>query len=75
MQPIVDGLEAEYGEQIEFRRINAITEEGLAIYDFYGLRGHPGYVLLNPGGEILWQGLGEQSEENIKTPLEEAVSQ
>lgn len=73
MQPIVDGLEAEYEGQIEFRRINASTEPGVAIYNFYGLRGHPGYVLLNPAGEILWQGLGEQPLGNIKTPLEEAV--
>ena len=74
MQPIVDGLEAEYDEQIEFRRINAITEEGLAIYDFYGLRGHPGYVLLNPAGEILWQGLGEQSVEIFSPVFEEALT-
>lgn len=73
MQPIVDGLEAEYGDEVEFRRINAITEEGVAIYDFYSLRGHPAYLLLNPAGEVLWQGVGEQPVESIKNSLDEAL--
>lgn len=75
MQPIVDGLEAEYGDRIEFRKINAISEEGAVVYDFYGLRGHPAYLLLDPSGEVLWQGLGEQPKDNLVTPLEEAASQ
>lgn len=74
MQPIVNGLETEYAGQIEFRRINALSEQGIEIYDFYRLRGHPGYILLNPAGDILWQGLGEQPVEAIKTPLEEALN-
>ena len=73
MQPIVNGLEVEYDGQIEFRRINAITDQGVEIYNFFGLRGHPSYVLLNPAGEILWQGLGEQPEDSIKLSLEKAI--
>ena len=35
MQPIVDGLENEYQETVEFVRINVSTNEGLDIFDSY----------------------------------------
>ena len=73
MQPIVDGLEMKYHETVEFKRINASTEEGLKIFNTYSLFGHPSYLLLDETGEILWQGVGEQSANRIESVLKTAL--
>lgn len=70
MQPIVDGLETEYRELVDFEYINASTNEGLRIYDSYGLFGHPSYLILDETGEILWQSVGEQTGDFIENALE-----
>ena len=55
MRPIVDGLEAEYGGQIDFLILNAEDgKQGEAAFRAYGLRGHPTLVLVRPGGEVAW---------------------
>ena len=54
MQPIVDGLEIEYRESVEFIHINASTNEGLEIFNAYSLFGHPSYLLLDDTGKVLW---------------------
>ena len=69
MVPVVDGLEDRLGEQIEFRRIDANSRDGNVSFRVYGLRGHPAFVLLNPDGDVLWTGLGEQSGEDIERQL------
>ena len=74
MEPVVNGLEEIYSSEIEFRRIDANSQEGKPVFQHYNLQGHPSYVLLSPSGEILWQGLGEQLsevlQEKIMTALE-----
>ena len=69
MQPVVDGLEADYPDQVEFRRINASTVRGAEIFNAYNLFGHPSYILMDPSGQVLWQGTGEQPEEMIVIEL------
>jgi hypothetical protein len=73
MQPIVDGLETEYSESVEFKQINASTNEGLEIFNSYGLFGHPSYLILDETGGILWQSVGEQPAEDIQSALEAAL--
>jgi hypothetical protein len=46
---------------------------GKASFRAFNLRGHPAYVLLNPSGEVLWSGLGEQRMDNIKKAIEMAL--
>jgi len=70
MQPIVNGIENDYQEDIEFRRIDAESSEGFKIFDGFSLRMHPSYLLINPEGQILWQGLGERPGEEIREQLE-----
>jgi hypothetical protein len=70
MQPIVDGLETEYSESVEFLQINASTPEGLEIFNSYSLFGHPSYLILDDTGKVLWQSVGEQPVENIEDALE-----
>ena len=69
MTPVVDGLEEIYKDRVEFQRIDANSPTGITAYQFYTLRGHPGYILLNSDGTILWSGVGEQPA----TKLEEQI--
>ena len=73
MQPIVDGLETEYRESVEFTQINASTPGGLEIFNSYGLFGHPSYLILDDTGKVLWQSVGELPEEDIQSVLETAL--
>ena len=72
MEPVVGGLEAEYGDRIEFRTLNANIGEGQAAFRAYRLGGHPSYVLLNSLGEISWKALGPLTAVEISTALEAA---
>jgi hypothetical protein len=72
MALVVDELEGVYDDQIEFRSLDANTD-GKASFRAFNLRGHPAYVLLNPSGEVLWSGLGEQPMDNIKKAIEIAL--
>jgi hypothetical protein len=63
MEPVVNGLEQEFGSQVEFQRINASDTDGQAIFQTYGLRGHPAYVILNSEADVLWFGIGEQAKD------------
>ena len=72
MQPIVDGLETEYSESVEFIQINASTPEGLEIFNVYSLFDHPSYLILDDTGKVLWQSVGEQPAGDIQNALEAA---
>ncbi len=73
MEPVVNGLEEFYQDQIEFRSVDVNTPEGEQAFRAYALPGHPGFVLLNSTGEVLWKGFGEQSRESIETQLKAAL--
>lgn len=66
MEPVVNGLAKDYQNWIEFRNLNVNQPNGKAIFQFLGLRGHPAYVIMNPQGKVLWQGVGKQTQENIQ---------
>jgi hypothetical protein len=69
MAPVVNGLEETYSDDVEFRHIDANSEEGRPIFQQFKLQGHPSYVLVNPAGEILWQSLGEQPGEILQEKI------
>lgn len=66
MEPVVNGLAQDYQDRIDFRYLSANQPDGKAIFQFLGLRGHPAYVIMNPRGKVLWQGVGEQTQKNIQ---------
>ena len=70
MEPVVNGLEETYRDQIEFRALDVNSVEGEKAFRAYALPGHPGFVLLNLEGEVLWKGFGEQGAESLATQLE-----
>ena len=73
MQPVVNGLNESYGDQIEFRELDANAPDGQQALKAYALPGHPSFVLLNPNGDVLWKGFGEQSRESIEAQLKIAI--
>ena len=73
MVPVVDGLEAKYHDQVEFRRIDANSPAGKSAYQAYALRGHPGFVLLSQDGSTLGKGIGELTVENLEEPIISAI--
>ncbi len=73
MLPIVNGLEAEYGDQIQFQRLNVAREEGKTLFQRYNLRGHPVYVIVNPQGEVLWRFVGETSRQILEAGIRQAL--
>ena len=69
MEPVVDGLEEKHQNQIEFRRIDALSPDGKSAYQAYNLLGHPAFIILNQQGELLWKGLGEQTSQDLENQL------
>lgn len=70
----MDGLQEKYGEQVDFYRFDANSAEGKDIFRSYGLVGHPGFVLIDQEGAVLWIGQGEPALAELESHLE-AVSQ
>ncbi len=69
MRPVVNGLEAVYGEQVDFRRYNIDSAEGEAWASAYQLRGHPAFLLLDAQGQERWRYVGVIAQESIAAEL------
>ena len=69
MRPIVNGLEQEYGDRIDFRRYNIVTEEGSAWATQYSLRGHPAFLLVDEKGQERWRYVGVVPREVVEAVL------
>ena len=74
MAPVVNGLENAYGEQVDFRRMDANSAAGGPAFQHYKLLGHPSYVLLNPDGQVMWKGLGELTNAELEGQLQAALN-
>lgn len=74
MQPIVNGLEDEYGNEIEFVKINIDDPNSAAAKQEYGFRYQPYFVLVDADGEVLesWPGYTDATlfEDAFATILE-----
>jgi hypothetical protein len=69
MQPIVNGLEAEFRGTLAFEERNAATAAGKATLQAYGLRGHPSYAIVAPDGTLLWSFSGPLDAERLRQQL------
>lgn len=69
MEPVVNGLEKNYGGDIDIRWLDANRPDGGAAFLYYQVVGHPSYVILDPDGQILWIGLGELSEAQLSQQI------
>jgi hypothetical protein len=66
MQPIVNGLELEFEEQIVFQHVDANTETGRTTMSIYGLRGHPSYAIVDVDGSARWTATGQLPAEQLR---------
>ncbi len=74
MTPVVNGLETTFDERVEIRSLNAAFGRGRNASQNFRLPGHPGYVILDPQGEVLWSAFGLQSAGALEEVIEEAIS-
>lgn len=75
MRPIVDGLEAQYGEQVDFLYLDAGDgSTGEEAFDYYALRGHPALLIITPDGAISWQNVGVISRETVERQIQIALA-
>ncbi len=72
MEPVVNGLEQDYGDQVDFRRLDA-NGSGKSAFEAYRLLGHPSYVILNPNGEVVWSSVGEKAREDLEDQILSAL--
>lgn len=70
MMPIVDGLNERYGSEVAVIKLNALDRAaGEQAFGLSGLPGHPSYLLLLPGGEEQWRGVGLQTAADLENIL------
>ncbi len=69
MMPIVDGLEEQYSERVQFVRLNA-NAEGAEAFRELNLPGHPSVVIFNVDGEEVYRGFGVIPEAQLKQELD-----
>ncbi len=69
MQPIVNGLETEYGSKVDFQSLDAILPENLEEQASYGMRGHPTFVILDENGKVAVSFIGAQDEAVLREAL------
>ena len=68
MQPVVDGLEQEYGNRIAFQRLNA-AREGQALFQRYNLPGHPAFVIVDQQDNVVWRFIGQTTRETLEQAI------
>ena len=71
MQPIVNGLQADFEGQIVFDSIDAATKSGKEALSAYRLRGHPSYVIVDVEGKALWSFSGQTTEGMLREQMEQ----
>ena len=75
MMPIVNGLEAAFGNEVAFLYMNAPDDaEGQKAFDSLNLPGHPSYVIFAPAGEELYRSFGIVSEDSLQGAIESALN-
>jgi hypothetical protein len=73
MTPVVNGLEDEFGTQINVVRLNAVGSDVVALQSQYGLRGHPSFAVLDERGTVVERYFGPQSAETLRAALQSAL--
>ena len=75
MQPIVNGLQENYKEEITFVSLNALdNDKGQALFQQLGLPGHPSMVIYTPDGEEVFRRFGIVTLDDLDNALHEALN-
>ena len=65
----MDGLEAEFGDEVNFERLNAAEPAVLQLQQTYGLRGHPSVAILDANGSVMARYFGPETAEKLREDL------
>ena len=71
----MNGLKDEFGEDVEFVRLNAIEPEVLQLQQTYGLRGHPSVAILDGEGEVAVLYFGPETAETLRGDLTAVIQE
>jgi thioredoxin-like negative regulator of GroEL len=69
MEPVVRGLEKQFGGRVEFRRLDIDASENQKFSKKYKVSGVPTYVFLDGNEELLFSRSGERSAEVMEKDL------
>lgn len=75
MEPIVHGLEDEYGDRIDFVIFDIDDPATEAAKEAYGYRYQPNFFLVDRSGQIVKSWLGRVPEEMFVEAFEQVLSQ
>ena len=74
MQPIVNGLQEEYSDNITFVSLNAKDgNNGEAIFQQLGLPGHPGIIIYTTDSEEVYRQFGIVDDSSLVDKLDEIL--
>ena len=68
MEPIVEQLKEEYGDQVDFKAYNTLEERGKV--DQYGIAAVPTFLFINASGEIVDKVVGQTDIETMRSKIE-----
>jgi thioredoxin-like negative regulator of GroEL len=73
MMPIVDGLEQEFEGRMVVAGLNLAVPANQEFQQQLGVRGHPSFVVLDAGGRVVEQYVGQQSADTLRTAMMAAL--
>ncbi len=70
MKPIVDGIEAQYSEQLVVLRVDVTTPAGRAVGREFGFQYTPTFIFYDTNGRENWRSVGSLDETQIFRSME-----
>ena len=74
MEPIVHGLEAEYGQKLDFVYYDIDAPESADAMRKYNFRVQPHFLLLDANGEVVQEWFGSVPPEQFVTAFEDTLA-
>jgi hypothetical protein len=73
MKPVVNGFEREFGDRVEFRRIDIDDAKNAEIVKKYKVSGVPVYVFLDGAEETLFSHSGPRTPDQLNKDLKKLL--
>lgn len=71
----MDGLQDQYGDEIDFVRINIDTEHGKELARAHGFIGQPTFIFFDSAGEETRRLQGAQSRETLEMEIQRIIGE